>query len=68
MGRVSSGQPLEFLSTHPAHETRLEALGAGDGRGDHAPRGGHARGAPSTMHAMKNPAGLRYLTRPSCKP
>ena len=26
MARVSSGQPLEFLSTHPAHETRLEEL------------------------------------------
>lgn len=27
MARVNGGQPLEFLSTHPAHETRLEELG-----------------------------------------
>lgn len=26
MGKVDDGQPIEFLSTHPAHETRIETL------------------------------------------
>jgi predicted Zn-dependent protease len=29
MARVGGGQPLEFLSTHPSNETRLEELAAG---------------------------------------
>ncbi|MYL22568.1 M48 family metalloprotease [Halomonas alkaliantarctica] len=28
MAAAGNGQPLEFLSTHPAHETRIEALSA----------------------------------------
>jgi hypothetical protein len=32
MARVGSGQPLEFLSTHPSHESRLEELEAAMGK------------------------------------
>jgi predicted Zn-dependent protease len=28
MAKAGGGQPLEFLSTHPAHETRLQELDA----------------------------------------
>ena len=29
MARAAGGQPVEFLSTHPGHETRVRALQAG---------------------------------------